>query len=733
MSLVLFLFLVLFVGLVGIGWLLGQVLVQQGRFLLRLEAVETRQASQSPAHRAGGEQRAGLSVGTPASTSSLSSPPRLASNLPRLSDRGSSGMRIEVTDTFASEPTAEAPAAEAPSETLATEAEGRIELTIGMACSNDYDGVYFTLQALRLYQDLSQTELLVIDNYGCPHTQRLVEGTPGARYIRATEVVGTAAPRDLLFQEARGDAVLCCDCHVLLAPGVIARLKQFYREHPACLDLLQGPMLYEDGRPMATHMDPVWRYYMWGKWASDPRGQDEDGEPFEIPMHGLGVFSCRKEAWLGFHPLFRGYGGEEGYLHEKFRQAGRRCLCLPWLRWMHRFNKPGRVMSLPLVEDKLRNYLLGHAELGLALPPLLRHFAEHLPRERVLAIAEQALGKQYAGLSLLFEEEVCVQDIQETLAEAGQPADSTRGDRATQLSVPDHAALPGRLSGGRQRPLVSVVLVVYNGERYLQAALSSVLEQTLKPIEIIVVNDGSTDNTEQVITALASDPRVRPVHQNHLGIVRAKHTGIAQAQAKYIAIQDADDLSLPTRLEKQYRFLEQFPECGLVASFVDEMNEAGAVEVLDEAKRQRRQLLSRSNAHQLRRILFQTNYLVHGSVMMRKSACEAVGNYREGLSFAEDYDLWLRVAERYALGMLPEVLYVYRVHADSISKRNVQVQRVQARIVRELASERRQTGTDIRQQAGAAAFFVKYGAELQAAERADAARESSQLLLSRRE
>ena len=187
-------------------------------------------------------------------------------------------------------------------ETPPTEAEGKIELTIGMATYNDYDGVYFTLQALRLYQDLSQTELLIIDNYGCPHTQRLVEEVPGARYIRATDVVGTAAPRDLLFKEARGDAVLCCDCHVLLAPGAVARLKQFYREHPDCADLLQGPMLYDDGKRVATHMDPVWRTQMWGRWESDPRGQDADGEPFEIPMHGLGVFSCRKAGLARLSP-----------------------------------------------------------------------------------------------------------------------------------------------------------------------------------------------------------------------------------------------------------------------------------------------------------------------------------------------------------------------------------------------------------------------------------------------
>jgi hypothetical protein len=303
---------------------------------------------------------------------------------------------IDAEGRIASELAAGAPAVLALMRAQSTEAEERIELTIGMATYNDFDGVYFTLQALRLYQDLSHTELLVIDNYGCETTKDLVEGWLGARYIRATDAVGTAAPRDRIFREARGNAVLCCDCHVLFPPGVIAQVKQYYREHPDCQDLLQGPMLSDDGKLISTHLDPVWRAQMWGTWGCDPRGWDQSGEAFEIPMQGLGVFSCLKQAWLGFHPQFRGFGGEEGYIHEKFRQAGRRCLCLPWLRWLHRFGRPAGVKYPVIVEDKLRNYVLGHAELGLDLDPVLQHFSHYLPRARVIALTEQTLGKRWA-------------------------------------------------------------------------------------------------------------------------------------------------------------------------------------------------------------------------------------------------------------------------------------------------------------------------------------------------
>ncbi len=261
-----------------------------------------------------------------------------------------------------------------------------IELTIGMPTYNDYNGVYFTLQAFRMYQHLEDTELLVVDNFGCDRTRALVESVNG-RYVLATEVVGTAASKDLVFAAAKGNAVLCCDCHVLLAPGAVARLKQYYREHPDCDDLLHGPLVHDDGHSIATHQEPEWREMMWGTWATDPRGCDPNHEPFEIPMQGMGVFSCRKSAWLGFNPRFRGFGGEEGYIHEKFRQAGRRCLCLPWFRWMHRFQEADTVPYAVTIEERISNYVIGFLELGLSLEPVMTHFTEFISEDEFLSIA----------------------------------------------------------------------------------------------------------------------------------------------------------------------------------------------------------------------------------------------------------------------------------------------------------------------------------------------------------
>src|SRR5919112_3369987 len=108
-------------------------------------------------------------------------------------------------------------------------------------------------------------------------------------------------------------------------------------------------------------------------------------------MQGMGAFSCTKGSWPGFNPMFRGFGGKEGYIHKKTRRAGGGCLCLPCFRWTHRFGRPAGIGYPLTVEEKLRNYLIGHAELGLDLTPVLEHFSEILPEDHVAAVASEAL------------------------------------------------------------------------------------------------------------------------------------------------------------------------------------------------------------------------------------------------------------------------------------------------------------------------------------------------------
>ncbi len=243
-------------------------------------------------------------------------------------------------------------------------------LTIGMATYDDYDGVYFSLQALRMYHPeiVDEVEFVLVDNHpdgACAEPLKQLEHhIPNYRYVPAGAFAGTAI-RDAVFAEAGGEFVLCMDSHVFFVPGALRRLIAYMRARPETRDLLQGPLVYDDLTTISTHFDPVWRAGMYGTWATDPRGQDPDGEPFEIPMQGLGVFACRRAAWPGFNPRFRGFGGEEGYIHEKVRQRGARALCLPFLRWMHRFNRPMGTPYRNIWEDRFRNYMIGFAELGL--------------------------------------------------------------------------------------------------------------------------------------------------------------------------------------------------------------------------------------------------------------------------------------------------------------------------------------------------------------------------------
>lgn len=281
---------------------------------------------------------------------------------------------------------------------------GDVTLTIGMATYDDYDGVYFTIQALRLYHPevLSNTEIVVIDNHPdgiCAEPlKKLMTSVPHGRHVPYLTRSGTSV-RNRLFEEARGSVVLCLDCHVLLVPGAIARLLAYVRQHPETGDLLQGPLLHDDLTTLASHWIPVWRGGMWGIWGDDLRAHYLDTEPFEIPMQGLGAFACRKEAWLGFNAQFRGFGGEEGYIHEKFRQAGHRTLCLPFLRWVHRFARPLGAPYANRLEDRVHNYLVGFAELGLPASEMRAHYDQFMGAEashRIFTLAYQMLAQSAA-------------------------------------------------------------------------------------------------------------------------------------------------------------------------------------------------------------------------------------------------------------------------------------------------------------------------------------------------
>ena len=270
----------------------------------------------------------------------------------------------------------------------------RKALTIGMATYDDYDGVYFSVMAIRFFHPevTDETEIVVVDNHPdgpCAADLKALENlVSGYRYIPFNRLRGTAV-RDIVFREATTDFVLCMDCHVMFAPGALRQLIDYFKGHPDTPDLLQGPLLYDDLKTFSTHMDRTWSCGMYGVWGSDSRGSDPAAKPFEIDLQGLGAFACRRKAWPGFNPRLRGFGGEEGYIQEKFRRAGGCNLCLPFLRWIHRFARPMGVPYANRWEDRIRNYLIIADELDLDPSSALEHFRAHVGREPAEHIIEK--------------------------------------------------------------------------------------------------------------------------------------------------------------------------------------------------------------------------------------------------------------------------------------------------------------------------------------------------------
>jgi hypothetical protein len=262
-------------------------------------------------------------------------------------------------------------------------------LTVGMATYRDFDGVYFTVMSLSLHHRelLRDMEIVVVDS--CPEfpdrnadpngprtpserIRDLCNNVPNARYIQHSGPGGTTQPRQQVFDEAKGDIVLCVDSHVLIPSGALRKTIDWFDAHPEFRGLVHGPMLYDNGLAI-THMDAVWDDQMLGKWSIDGRYSGPDSEPFEIPMHGLGLFGCRRADWLGFNPGFRQFGGEEGYIHDKYRAAGRSVMLLPWLEWVHRFGD-GRAGYPSSPRARIKNYILGRIELRRDIDDIREHF-----------------------------------------------------------------------------------------------------------------------------------------------------------------------------------------------------------------------------------------------------------------------------------------------------------------------------------------------------------------------
>lgn len=217
-----------------------------------------------------------------------------------------------------------------------------------------------------------------------------------------------------------------------------------------------------------------------------------------------------------------------------------------------------------------------------------------------------------------------------------------------------------------ERPTVSVVMAVYNGQPYLEASIQSILNQTFKDFEFIIINDGSDDGSEEVLERSAEkDERIQLVHQENRGLITSLNRGLDRAQGKYIARMDADDISSPRRFERQVDHLNGCPDVGVVGTQVEVINEEGSR--IDHWKP------PTSTSLIAWRLLFNAAY-VHPSIMARRKLLEKLDGYSRSAIYSEDYELWTRAVQVSRLTTVPHTLLKFRLSDDSVTGANRQEQ-----------------------------------------------------------
>ena len=270
-----------------------------------------------------------------------------------------------------------------------------------MSTFDDYDGVYFTIQSIRMYHPeiLDVSEFLVIDNNPTgKHSEAIKHLSKSIKNMRVVPFgeYQSAFVKGKVFEFSTTPYVMCVDSHVILSAGSISRLIEYFDSGKDDGNLLHGPLIYDDMKHVSTHLDLCWRGQMWGTWATDLRGVDPNNPPFEIPAQGMGAFSCRRDSWLGFNPNFRGFGGEEGYIHEKFRKNGKKVICLPFFRWLHRFGRPAGIPYNLKMDDRIINYIIGRIELGMEFSDVKQHFINYISEghfEKMVDLAKARISK----------------------------------------------------------------------------------------------------------------------------------------------------------------------------------------------------------------------------------------------------------------------------------------------------------------------------------------------------
>ena len=221
-------------------------------------------------------------------------------------------------------------------------------------------------------------------------------------------------------------------------------------------------------------------------------------------------------------------------------------------------------------------------------------------------------------------------------------------------------------------PAITVLMAVFNGGRFLTQAIDSVLAQTFTSFELLIIDDGSTDNSQYIIKQY-QDPRIRLLNNNeNEGLVYTRNRGIQEVRTEFVAILDCDDIALANRLEIQYKFFKNNPNVALCsgrAMYIDSNgNSIGETPVI--------------SGYRNEQLLF-GNFLVNSAVMARTDIIKAVGSYKANAP-AEDYDLAMRISATYRIEMINTILVKYRIHENNVSKQNLTHQKeVEKNILRD--------------------------------------------------
>jgi hypothetical protein len=334
----------------------------------------------------------------------------------------------------------------------------RPRITIGMAVSNDFEGLWATVQSACLHNewdDPNDLQIVIVDNSPAESDcSKLIsdfigwgghkEGrTSNIKYIRIADIPSTTIPREIAIKEADAPFVCIVDCHVLLPINGFKKLLNWFESNPEFNGLLHGPILYDNLHKIDTAFADQFRGGMWGTWSNTwycpnkdlyfciepeevtdenrPRqpnkdglcsfrdvitleeifiesnikyaghektlkglgyveaGRLNDGTPFGIPGQGMGLFATVKKHWMGFDTRCKGFGGEELNIHTKYREADREVLCLPFLKWNHRFGRQGGAPYPNTNIAKVRNYVLwadSHKDKQKQLNRIYKHFVK---------------------------------------------------------------------------------------------------------------------------------------------------------------------------------------------------------------------------------------------------------------------------------------------------------------------------------------------------------------------